>query len=309
MAAWLAVLAVAIPIAPNVVGALRAGGFILDDLESARAKALLQAELARRRRRSSSSTTATTLAPGRPRSRPRPRRRSATSPSAPYVVRVVPPHPRPAPGLGRSAKPPTTCVPVDRRPTTRRPRCRGSLERLAQPPGIDVELAGGPAFYGDVQSVSESDLRRSEIISLPLAAMALLIVFGSVVAAGVPLVVGGAAVLVALAAIFVIASLTPDEHLRAQPRDAARSRARRRLLVADDEPLSRGARARAGPDEPDRVADAVVATVATAGRAVFFSGLTVLLGLIGLVLFEFMILRSVGIAGADRRLPGGRVAP
>jgi putative drug exporter of the RND superfamily len=49
---------------------------------------------------------------------------------------------------------------------------------------------------------------------------------------------------------------------------------------------------------PDRVAEAVRVTVATAGRAVFFSGLTVLLGLLGLVLFEFMILRSVGIAGA-----------
>ena len=47
--------------------------------------------------------------------------------------------------------------------------------------------------------------------------------------------------------------------------------------------------------------------VATAGRAVFFSGLTVLLGLLGLVLFEFMILRSVGIAGRDRRVPRGRV--
>src|SRR4029453_18652659 len=45
VAVWLAILGVAIPIAPNVVGALRAGGFILDDLESARAKALLQAEL------------------------------------------------------------------------------------------------------------------------------------------------------------------------------------------------------------------------------------------------------------------------
>ena len=51
-------------------------------------------------------------------------------------------------------------------------------------------------------------------------------------------------------------------------------------------------------DGPDRVAEAVRVTVATAGRAVFFSGLTVLLGLLGLVLFEFMILRSVGIAGA-----------
>ncbi|MEJ7696875.1 MAG: MMPL family transporter [Candidatus Limnocylindrales bacterium] len=51
-------------------------------------------------------------------------------------------------------------------------------------------------------------------------------------------------------------------------------------------------------DDPQRVAEAVRVTVATAGRAVFFSGLTVLLGLLGLVLFEFMILRSVGIAGA-----------
>ncbi len=52
------------------------------------------------------------------------------------------------------------------------------------------------------------------------------------------------------------------------------------------------------PDDPDRVGDSVRLTVSTAGRAVFFSGLTVLLGLLGLVLFEFMILRSVGIAGA-----------
>ena len=53
-----------------------------------------------------------------------------------------------------------------------------------------------------------------------------------------------------------------------------------------------------GRADQDAVNDAVAATVATAGRAVFFSGLTVLLGLIGLILFEFMVLRSVGIAGA-----------
>ncbi len=46
------------------------------------------------------------------------------------------------------------------------------------------------------------------------------------------------------------------------------------------------------------VVEAVAATVATAGRAVFFSGLTVLVGLSGLLLFDFMVLRSVGIAGA-----------
>jgi hypothetical protein len=70
-------------------------------------------------------------------------------------------------------------------------------------PGLEVGLAGGPAFYGDVQEVSESDLRRSEVISLPLAGLALLIVFGSVVAAALPLAIGGAAVVVALAGIFL----------------------------------------------------------------------------------------------------------
>ena len=82
-------------------------------------------------------------------------------------------------------------------------------ERLRDAPGLTVELAGGPAFYGDVQTVSEADLQRSEVISLPLAAIALLVVFGSVVAAGVPLIVGGTAVVVALAAIFLVASVTP----------------------------------------------------------------------------------------------------
>src|SRR4029079_13815088 len=81
--------------------------------------------------------------------------------------------------------------------------------RLGHPPGLEVALAGGPAFYGDVQAVSESDLRRSELISLPLAAISLVFVFGSLVAAAVPLAVGGTAVVVALAVIFAIASATP----------------------------------------------------------------------------------------------------
>jgi RND superfamily putative drug exporter len=85
----------------------------------------------------------------------------------------------------------------------------GVQAAISQPAGMTVSVAGGPAFYGDVQSVSESDLRRSEIVSLPLAALALLLVFGSIVAAAVPLAVGGTAVVLALAVIFALASAGP----------------------------------------------------------------------------------------------------
>ena len=173
-------------------------------------------------------------------------------------------------------------------------------ERLHEAPGLTVELAGGPAFYGDVQAVSERDLQRSEIISLPLAALALLLVFGSVVAAGVPLVVGGTSVLVALAAIFLVASATPMSIFVLNLATLLG------LGLGVDYSLLLTSRfreelAKRPADEPDRVGEAVRITVATAGRAVFFSGLTVLLGLLGLVLFEFMILRSVGHRRGDRR--------
>src|SRR6185312_16181632 len=172
----------------------------------------------------------------------------------------------------------------------------GLRAALRDAPGLEVGLSGGPAFYGDVQAVSEADLRRSELISLPLAAIALLLVFGSVVAAAVPLIVGGAAVVVALGAVFLVAGVIPMSIfvLNLATLLGLGLGVDYSLLMTSrfrEELAARGGGA-------DAVEDAVGATVRTAGRAVFFSGLTVLLGLLGLVLFEFMILRSVGIAGA-----------
>ena len=238
------------------------------------------------------------------RSRPARRRSSSprrtadprTSPTAPHVARVVS-HllaPRQVSADRHTAY---DIVFLDLPPDDSPEALPILRERLREAPGPDVELAGGPAFYGDVQTVSEADLQRSEVISLPLAALALLLVFGSVVAAGVPLVVGGAAVVVALAGIFLVASVTPMSIFVLNLATLLGLGLGRRLLAAHDEPLPRGAGA---PARTARTASPrrSGSTVATAGRAVFFSGLTVLLGLLGLVLFEFMILRSVGIAGA-----------
>ncbi len=293
--AWVALLLLAIPFAPQVPGKLSAGGFILDDLESARAKTLLEDELGAPPSALVIVFSSPTLEAGTPAFEIAAAEATRDIPAAQHVVRVVS-HLLAPSQISADRHTAYDVVFLDLPPDDSPAALPILRSALREARGLQVELAGGPAFYGDVQTLSETDLQRSEIISLPLAALALILVFGSVVAAGVPLVVGGAAVIVALAAVFVVASLTPMSifvlnlatllglGLGVDYSLLMTSRFREELALR--------------PDGPERVPDAVRATVATAGRAVFFSGLTVLLGLLGLVLFEFMILRSVGIAGA-----------
>jgi RND superfamily putative drug exporter len=306
VAAWGILLLVALPFAPRAGGALQAGGFSSDQLESARARQTLEQELGLPPSALAVVFHSETALAGEAAFETAAAAAIADVVAAPHVVRVVP-HTVARRQVSADRRTAYDVVLLDF-PPDESPKAIPIVEsRLRHPPGIEVALAGGPAFYGDVQAVSESDLRRSEVISLPLAAIALIFVFGSLVAAAVPLAVGGAAVVVALAVIFAIASLTPmsifvlnlatllglglgvDYSLlmtsRFREELATRAGSRRPRDVA--------------PDERRRiVAEAVEATMATAGRAVFFSGLTVLLGLTGMLLFEFMILRSVGLAGS-----------
>jgi len=292
---WAVLLLLALPLAPQLPGRLSAGGFILDDLESARAKALLGTELGVPPSALVVVFSSPTLKAGTPAFEAAAADAMRDIPTAPHVARIVS-HTLAASQVSADGHTAYDIVFLDLPPDDSPDALPILHERLRQTDALTVELAGGPAFYGDVQSVSESDLRRSEIISLPLAALALVFVFGSLVAAGVPLAVGGAAVVVALAGIFLVASVMPMSIFVLNLATLLG------LGLGVDYSLLMTSRFReelaARPDGPDRVGEAVRVTVATAGRAVFFSGLTVLLGLLGLVLFEFMILRSVGIAGA-----------
>ena len=300
--AWTAVVLLALPFAPQAPGALQAGGFSLDDLESARARGTLERELGVPPSGLAIVYRSDSLVAGSPDWIAVSAAVLRALEGAPHVARVVPHTLMPA-QVSADGHTAYDLVLLDLPPDDS-PDAIPVLEPLvagaaSAEPRVEVALAGGPAFYGDVQRVSEEDLRRSELISLPLAGLALVIVFGSLVAAGVPLAVGGAAVLVTLAAIFLLASVVPMSifvlnlatllglGLGVDYSLLMTSRFREELAA---ESGRRG--------DPEAVARAVEATVATAGRAVFFSGLTVLLGLLGLILFEFMILRSVGIAGA-----------
>jgi putative drug exporter of the RND superfamily len=304
IAAWVALLVVAVPFAPQLPGALKSGGFTLNDLEASRARH----ELAELNVPPSAMVivlqSETNARAGDP---------AFESAAASAVSRVS--HAQHVTGVlshvlsprqvSADRKTVYEIVTLDLDPDDSPAALEPVEDAITPTPGVKVMLAGGPAFYGDIQDLSENDLRRSEFISLPLAALALLLVFGSVVAAGVPIVVGGSAVVVALGGLYFAAQLTPLSIfvLNLATLLGLGLGVDYALLLTSrfrEELAARGGGRDATTNEIDQAAvnDAVAATVATAGRAVFFSGLTVLLGLIGLILFEFMVLRSVGIAGA-----------
>jgi RND superfamily putative drug exporter len=291
---WAVLILASVPLALQTPGALRPGGFISDDLESARAKALLETEILVPQAALVIVLHSDTARAGEPAFELAAAAALADVPNAPHVRSVIS-HTLSTRQVSADGHTAYDIVLLDL-PADDSPRALPGLRAaIRDAPGLEIGLAGGPAFYGDVQEVSEADLRRSELISLPLAALALLLVFGSLVASSVPLVVGGAAVVVALAGIFLIAGATPMSIFVLNLATLLG------LGLGVDYSLLMTSRFReemaAREWRRDAVEDAVGATVRTAGRAVFFSGLTVLLGLLGLVLFEFMILRSVGIAG------------
>jgi putative drug exporter of the RND superfamily len=294
IAVWALVLLAAVPLAPRAAGALRAGGFTLDDLPSAQARHVLESELGAAPSAVIVVLHSSSAATGTPAFEIPAAAAVHDLEGAPHVRGILSHLLAPA-QVSADRHTAYDVVLLDLAPDDS-PDALPILEpRLHSAAGLEVGLAGGPAFYGDVQRVSESDLQRSELISLPLAGLALQVVFGSVVAATLPLAVGGAAVVIALAVIGAVAGVTPMSIFVLNLATLLG------LGLGVDYSLLMTSRYReelAARTGPDRVADAVRVTVATAGRAVFFSGLTVLLGLLGLVLFEFMILRSVGIAGA-----------
>ncbi len=163
--------------------------------------------------------------------------------------------------------------------------------RLRQPQNLSMTVGGGPVFYADIQAVSEADLRRAEMIAFPFAALALLLVFRSVIAAALPAAVGGCSVVVSLALLYVFARLSPVSVF------ALNITTLFGLGLGVDYSLFMVSRFREELARGHDVADAVGRTMTTAGRAVFFSGLAVSIGLLGLVLFPLNMLRSVGLGG------------
>src|SRR6202165_3867467 len=157
---------------------------------------------------------------------------------------------------------------------------------------LQVLGTGNVAVASDFDKYLQSDLQRAEVVSLVVVVMLLLIVFGTVVSALLPLGVGGVAVVGGLAAVGVLARFTDVSTY------ATNIVTLIGLGVAIDYSLFIVNRFREELASGRSTEQALVASMRTSGRAVAFSGITVAIGLSAMLFFPGSFLASMGFAGA-----------
>ena len=157
--------------------------------------------------------------------------------------------------------------------------------------GLTVQLGGGPLINEAITKRITADLARAESIAIPLTTVLLIVVFGSLVAAGLPFLVAAGSVLGTFLVLFLI-TLTSDVSVFALNLVTGLG-----LGLGIDYALLVVNRFREELAVHGDVETAVVRTVATAGRTVFVSGLTVAVTLGALLVFPQYFLRSFGYAG------------
>ncbi|WND39547.1 MMPL family transporter [Streptomyces sp. BB1-1-1] len=157
--------------------------------------------------------------------------------------------------------------------------------------GLDVRAGGGAAVGNDLETQTPKDLLLAEAIAVPLTLVLLLVVFGSVVAALLPLIIGIFAIAGTFAELALLGGVT-DVSVSATNLTTALG-----LGLGIDYALLMISRFREQLATGSTVDDAVRHTVRTAGRTVAFSAATVAVALAALLVFPQYFLRSFGYAG------------
>lgn len=162
---------------------------------------------------------------------------------------------------------------------------------IKKPVQMGMQLGGEKVFVDNVNKQTQTDLYKADFFATPAAIITLLIVFGSVVAAILPIILGAGCALLILTSLyfigqaFTLSIFTLNIALLLG------------LCLSLDYSLFIISRFREELQRGIAIHEAVAITVATAGKAVFFSGLAVFISLSALLLFPVNILFSVGVGG------------
>jgi RND superfamily putative drug exporter len=160
--------------------------------------------------------------------------------------------------------------------------------------GVTVTLTGDSALWADFNTANRSAMLRSEMLSWPVTIIILVIAFGSLVAAGLPLLLTMAGLLVAAGALVITTKFTPVSIW------ALNFALMFALALGIDYALFlvmrfRSALKRRGANPGDReaIVASITETVDTAGKAVAFSALTVLASLAAIMIVPSPAFRSM----------------
>jgi RND superfamily putative drug exporter len=156
---------------------------------------------------------------------------------------------------------------------------------------LNIYASGTGVFAHAINTKIADDLKLSEAISIPLTFILLVFVFGGLVASSMPLLVGVSAILGSLFVIYLLTLFTGVSVF------ALNLITGLGLGLGIDYSLLVVNRFREELHSGKSVDEAVKRTVETAGKTVFYSGLTVVITLAALMLFPLMFLKSFGYAG------------
>ncbi|MGB8699162.1 MAG: MMPL family transporter [Thermosynechococcaceae cyanobacterium] len=157
--------------------------------------------------------------------------------------------------------------------------------------GLQTFVSGKAIVDREAQRISKADSSRAELLALPLTLVAMLFVFGSVVAASLPVAMGVLSVSTTFGLLYFVAQQMPLSAL------ALNFSSMLGLGLGIDYSLLIVNRFREEL-QSGSPQQAAIRTVATAGKAVFFSGLIVCISLVCLLLFPIALLQSMGMAGS-----------
>jgi putative drug exporter of the RND superfamily len=157
--------------------------------------------------------------------------------------------------------------------------------------GVTVRAGGMAMVYAQITAQSQHDLLLMESIAIPLSFLVLVWVFGGLLAAALPMLVGGFAILGSMAVLHAITFAT-NVSIFALNLSVAMG-----LALAIDYTLLIISRFRDEVAEGRDRDGALVRTMATAGRTVLFSAMTVGLSMVAMVLFPMYFLKSFAYAG------------
>ena len=154
--------------------------------------------------------------------------------------------------------------------------------------------AGGVGVVGHaITKKISDDLKIAELISIPLTFILLVLVFGALAASAMPLIVGVAAILGAFFILYLFTLFTTVSIY------ALNLTTGMGLGLGIDYALLMVNRFREELHKGKNIEDSIVTTMATAGKTVFYSGMTVLVTLLSLTFFPLPFLQSFGYAGVS----------